>query len=180
MKYFKVDFTDILKQSVYDLSGKIDQQNRTIDKLKAELNELSSTLTMTASILFNKQFGVAPKSKHLQKKLCTLPALFNERLITVVMSRCYLGFYNQEIKKKYDSCTNVTITDVEDLGRILLSLLFFSKMPNERKREKYASQLGQLYSKLRHGVLLSAIMAMQDNAFDTFFEQLTFDPTCLN
>lgn len=168
MKYFKADFTDILKQSVYDLSGKIDQQNRTIDKLKAELNELSSTLTMTASILFNKQFGVAPKSKHLQKKLCTLPALFNERLITVVMSRCYLGFYNQEIKKKYDSCTNVTITDVEDLGRILLSLLFFSKMPNERKREKYASQLGQLYSKLRHGVLLSAIMAMQDNAFDTF------------
>ena len=168
MRTMKAEVMASVNEVTKSTMQKVKAQGNILNSLREDMEDFSSILTATSAIIFNRQLGLMPKSKQLQKHLCILPALFNERLIMVVMSRCYLGFYDNEISAMYRGVNIPVVTDFETLGRRFLQLMFFAKQRNETKREKYATDLGKTYSKLIHGVLLSVIMAQQDNAFNTF------------
>ena len=49
--------------------------------------------------------------------------------------------------------------------------MLFSVLPNEKKREKFSTDLGVASSQFRHGILLSALYAQQTNAFEIFYNE---------
>lgn len=80
------------------------------------------------------------------------------------MAKVLIGFCENEIRQ-------CELTSAATVGTNLLEILFFSKLITEKKREKFATELGQKYSAFRHGILLSCKMTLQDNAFHTFLTE---------
>lgn len=150
-----------VEESVGNAVTDIKRDLQDVHKLRDEVGHLNTIMTTTATALFVKQASTQPRMKEIQRRLCLLPALFTEQFLSIILSRCFVGFCLNEL--------DLGGYSVQELkGVHLLSVMYFSKKPGEKKQEKYDSHIGRSFSKFRHGILLSAFLAMQKNAFKTF------------
>jgi len=125
---------------------------------------LANVFSTAASAMFIKQPTALPRMKEIHRKICLLPVLFNDNFMSKVMARCILGAV-------YKHCTNSTLQSLQDSGVELISVLFFSRQPDENWKEKFDTNIGRTFSRFRNGLLMSAFMGMQNNKFGTFSTQ---------
>lgn len=151
---FKSSFNQVLQE--------IRTDRHTIKKLRQHVSELTSVVSTTASAIFIKNTSSNPRIKEIQKKLCLLPALFNDHLMLKVIPRVVLGFLVTTITE------GSSYISLETKGIEFFSVLYFSKQPNEKKKEKFESEVGRIYSKFRYSLLMSSFLAMQNNSFNIF------------
>ena len=158
----KLSVESSIKTFTADVLKEIRADRDEIKKLRELVSELTSVITTTATAVFIKQTPSNPRAKDILNKLCLLPALFNDQFMTRILPRVIIGFIvtNVDIGSGYSS--------LEAKGIEFFSTLFFSKQPNEKKQEKFSTEVGQIYSKLRYGLLMSSFLAMQSNTFRTF------------
>ena len=90
-----------------------------------------------------------------------LPAIFNDVVLLKIVPRVVIGFFVTNIME--DS----TYPTLQSKGIEFMSVMNFSLQPNEKK-EKFASEVGKVYSKFRYSLLMSSFLAMQRNAFRKF------------
>lgn len=131
-------------------------------RMRDDVKFLSSIVTAIAGVVCKKQGVAGPKQKEIQKYLGILPFVFSDNIMVSVLGKCFIGF---AIKEAHHGDTPT----LENIGIELIRLMLFAKNPSETKKEKYSSELGLKYSKFRHGILLSSILALQKNSFKTFF-----------
>ena len=163
-----------MKEVVSQALSEIKRDRDEIKKLREHISEVTSIMTTTICAMFMKQVATTPRMKEIQNKLCLLPVLFTDSYIVKVLPRVLIGFLVTIVKD------GAAFTDLEMQGIEFLIFLYFSIQPNERKKEKYASNVGHIYSKFRYGLLTSSFLAMQTNAFQTFrsepIHDEVFDP----
>ena len=172
-----INMVNVLKESIIkhvDISvNKIISEmatDRTIlTKLRSDVADLESMLVVIATGLFLKQTSSNPRLKEIQKKLCLLPALFNEQYLLTVLSKCLIGFGVNCILQGGD------LQALVGNGIDLISVMYFCRKPKETTKEKFDSFHGKLFSRFRHGFLLSAFMALQENKFGTFMSKHDVD-----
>lgn len=157
----KAELMDFLKDAINELKEEIRKPSHKLNTLNEEVVELGGIVVTAANAMVGKQGNHSVKPKEVQRALCIVPAIFTEKVICTVMAKVLISFCENEIEKQ-------EVSRKEKVGFNLLEVMFFSKLRTEKKREKFATELGKKYSAFRHGVLLSCIMAMQDNAFATF------------
>lgn len=158
-----------LKSFITQIDGKVDslvtdvkKDRETMGKLEAHVEELSTVISTSASAMFIKQPNAPPRLKEIHKKLCLLPALFNEKFMLKVLSRSLIGSFLNMIEN------NMSYISLETAGLDMLSIMYFAKQNNEKSKEKYSSAIGKLFSKFRQSYLTTAFLAMQNNSFQTF------------
>jgi len=154
-------FTE-MQSSFHKVLNEIRSDRDNAKKLREHISELTSIVTTTASAIFIKQTASQPRGKEIQRKLCLLPALFNDHVMLKILPRVVIGFLVNNI------ANGSTLGNVERKGVEFLSVMYFSKQPNEKKKEKFDTEVGRIYSKFRYSLLTTTILAMQDNSFNTF------------
>lgn len=143
---------------------KVGKMEAALGRMNDRLEHLTSVVTTTAAMTFNKNGVSIPKQKEIQQALCILPALFSEKFICKIVLKCFVG-------RAFQQVTNGRLREQEKTGFTLLSILMFSKKSNETRKKKFASEVGREYSGFRHGVLLSAFIVLQNNRFNTFLSE---------
>ena len=133
-----------------------------IQNLREHTSELTSMITTMATTIFIRQTASHPRGKELQRKLCLLPAIFNDQVMLKILPRVVVGFFVNSIH------SGSQYSVLERNGVDFFSTLYFSIQAKEKKKEKYASEVGKIYSKFRYSLLTSSILAMQKNTFQTF------------
>lgn len=156
--YISSEMKSSLQQIVNEFRTDRDQ----INKLREHISELTELVTTTASAMFFKQTASQPRGKELQRKLCLLPAVFNDQLMLKILSRVVIGFLVNNVPSESP------YAGIEAMGVQFFSTMYFSKKPNETKKEKFTSEVGKFYSKFRYSLLTTSILALQDNSFKTF------------
>ena len=81
-----------IDMSLNRISSEMTKDRTIMSKLREDVSELGSMLTVIATGQFVKQTSSNPRLKEIQKKLCLLPALFNEQYLLTVLSKCLIGF----------------------------------------------------------------------------------------
>lgn len=151
-----------VKDYMVDIVGEMKGDKETIKQLKESVTELNTTVATLVRMLFNRQNTTnARQVTEVERELIVLPELFNEKLLSAVMMKCFIIHCRKII-------TASGMTNVVKTGSTFISLVNFSIRPSDSRREKFQSVLGKSFSTLRNGVLLSAILALQTNAFNTF------------
>lgn len=159
LKNFMVDQIDV---SVNRVLREVKKEMGNMGRIQTRVEELSTIITTSAAHIFIKQPNAHPRVKEIHKKICLLPALFNEKFMLKVLSRTLMGsFLNMVIPGS-------SYNELESKGLDMLSILYFAKQNNEKSKEKYTSATGKLFSKFRQSYLTTAFLAMQDNSFNTF------------
>ncbi len=158
-----------IDMSLNRITSEMAKDRTILTKLREDVSELESMLNVIATSLFIKQTSANPRLKEIQKKLCLLPALFNEQYLLTVLSKCLIGFGNNCI------CKGSDLEALVGTGIDLISVMYFCRKPNEKAKEKFDSIQGKLFSRFRHGFMLSAFMALQDNKFGTFRTKYDLD-----
>ncbi len=170
----KRSISSAMNSSFDQILKEIRSDRESILKLREHVTELTSIITTTASAMFIKNPSSTPRTKEIHNKLCLLPALFSENFMLKVLPRVVTGFISTTIN------SGSACSDLEFKGIEFFSVLYFSKQPNEKKKEKFDSDIGRVYSKYRYGLLMSSFLAMQKNAFNTFrtdkIQNGAFDP----
>lgn len=156
--------TERVNKSVDSLSVKICRELDEVTKIRDQVADLTNVVTTVARAVFIKQPSALPRVKEIHNKICLLPALFTESFILKVMAHCVLC---SSWKHKN---ANRSMQSLERSGTELLSILFFSRQPTEKAKEKFSSETGRKFSRFRNGVMLSAFRAMQTNKFKIFRE----------
>ncbi len=167
----------ILKQlgcSFAEVLNEIRSDRDNIKRLREHVTEMTAMLTTTARAIFIKQPSANSRMKEIQHKLCLLPALFNDQLMLKILPKVSIGFLATQIQ---EGLSNLAL---ELKGVEFFSVLYFSRQPSEKK-EKFNSEVGQIYSKFRYSLLLSSFLAMQNNSFHIFrnegTEPLVLEPS---
>lgn len=160
----KAEVMDFIKESFKEMKRDIEKQVEGLNELKEEIIDLASIVVTAANAMVGKQGSNSVKPKEIQRALCIVPSIFTDKVICTVMAKVVIGFCENEITK--EECAGPA-----KVGTNLFEILFFSKLRTEKKREKFCTQMGKKYSSFRHGILLSCVMAMQDNAFHTFLTE---------
>lgn len=151
-----------IKHAIGEMTKKLETDLKEVSKLKDHVTELANIVTTSASAMFIKQQTAPPRVNEIHNKICLLPALFSETFMFKILARCVLGL-------AYKHCSSASSTTTLQSGGIeIISILFFTRQPNEKWKEKFDSETGQKFSRFRNGVMLSAFLAMQDNKFNTF------------
>lgn len=159
MNKMKEDIRSEINMSHETLLSGIRKEAAHVQKIREDVDNVTSIVSTIATVVCNKNGVPVPKHKDVQRLLCTLTCIFNDRVMTNVMCKCFTGFGTGELAENgVDSGT----------GICLLKIIIFAKNPTETKKEKFSTDLGMKYSKFRHGILLSSIRAMQKNSFQTF------------
>lgn len=158
-----------MELSFKDVHKELQTERKQIQELHNHVTSLTSIMTTTASAIFIKQASSNPRVKEIQKTLCLLPALFSDGFMLKVLPRVVVGFVVSNIQ------SGSSFQALQARGIELLSTLYFSLQQNEKKKEKFSSGVGPIYSKLRHSLLMSSVLAMQSNAFQTFMPEPTQD-----
>ena len=131
-------------------------------KMEAHVEELSTIVSTSVATMFIKQPNAPPRLKEIHKKLCLLPALFNENFMLKVLSRTLMGSFLNMVQ------SGESYNMLEKQGLDMISIMYFAKQNNEKSKEKYSSAIGKLFSKFRQSLLSTAFLAMQTNSFQTF------------
>ena len=161
----KQSIVSSIESSISEVVKEVRSDREQIKKLREHVTELTSIVTTTASEMFIKQAAPNRRVKEIQKKLCLLPALFNDQFMLKILPRVVIGFLVNNIQD------GAVFHDLESRGIDLFGILYLSLQPNEKKKEKFNSDVGRFYSKFRYGLLMSSFLAMQTNAFNTFKEE---------
>lgn len=156
-----------LQSSFHQVLGEIRTDRDSINKLRDHVSELTSIVTTTATAIFIKHTASQPRGKAIQRKLCLLPAFFNDHFMLMVTPRVVAGFFVNNL------ASGSTYSAIEDKGVEYISLMYFSMQPNDTQKEKFGSHVGKVYSKFRYSLLTTSVLAMQENSFDTFQRDLT-------
>lgn len=151
-----------LQSSFHQVLSEIRTDRESIIKLRDHVSELTSIVTTTATAIFIKHAANQPRGKEIQRKLCLLPAFFNDHFMLMVTPRVVIGFFVNNF------ASGSTYNVIEDKGVEYLSLMYFSMQPNDKRNEKFSSQVGKVYSKFRYSLLTTSLLAMQENSFNTF------------
>lgn len=154
--------TSSVEASSAQLLAELRAEREDTRRLREHVSELTSIITTTAVAMFNKQPSSNPRVKEMQRKLCLLPALFNDSFMLKILPRVVVGFIANDIEE------GSAYSSLEEKGVQYLCVLYFARRPKERKKEKFASEVGRVYSKIRFGLMMSSFLAMQSNSFQTF------------
>ena len=154
--------TSAVSSSLDQVLKEIRSDREDMNKLRENVEGLTSIITTTASAMFIKNPSANPRTKEIRNKLCLLPPIFNYSIMLQIIPRVVIGFIVKHIK------TGSALTDLELKGIQQYSILHFSKKPKENRKEKFGSEVGQIYSKYRCSLLMSSFLAMQNNSFKTF------------
>ena len=166
----KEAINDRVQKAVDEIYKKLDSDLERVHKIGDYVMDLTNVVSTAASVMFIKQANSVPRQKEIHSKICILPALFTDSFILKIMSRSILGTAWKEWKEQRDA---QTLRSLQRTGIDLLSIMFFSRQPSEKAKEKFASVAGKKFSKFRNGVLLMSFMAMQKNSFGTFRKDLS-------
>lgn len=159
------DMEEVFRSELRSVKEELNSDKATIKELKEEVSELGVVISTVGSLLVNKNScGNSKVQKEVDRTLCILRAFFTEKLISTVLSKCLICHCEKLIS--FGDAQHF-----ERLGCIFLSLINFSVQPNERKKEKYETEVGKKFSLFRHGILLSSFLALQKNAFGTFLTE---------
>jgi len=163
LRTMKEDIISDVKSAVATTlnNDKVYKLESAINRMQENLDNVSSVVTMTASMLMNKAGTAVPKQKELKQALCILRHVFNNKLFTKIMTKCFVGKFSLQL-------SSANMATQQKVGSDLLSILIFSKKSKEKKKDKFSSQLGQQYSQYRHGLMLSAFLIVQHNRFGSF------------
>lgn len=153
--------TDNINSSFGEFMSKMGRELDEVAKIRSQMLELTNVVTASASAMFIKQPGAVPRMKDIHRKICLLPALFNDNFLSKIMARCILGVI-------YNKCTNQSVQSLLAAGTEMITVLYFSRKPDEKWKDKYESDIGKIFSRFRNGFMLSAFLAMQENKFGTF------------
>lgn len=157
----KAIFTEV-HSSLGEIMNEIRSDRDNNKKLREHISELTSIVSTTASAIFIKHAATTPRAKEIQHKLCLVPAFFSDNIMLKILPRVVMGFFFNNI------VSGSPYSIIEMKGVEFWNILFFSKKPKEKKKEKYSSEVGQFYSKFRYSLLSTSVLAMQDNCFQTF------------
>ncbi len=156
---------EMVKVHTSAISTDVKRNSENLKLLKDNISELNNTVVVLARMMFNKQGTITSRqSQEVERTLVILPEIFNEKLICTVLTKCFICHCLKTVKE----CGMI---NAEDTGSIFLKMMNFSILPTDKKREKYMSRIGKEFSAFRHGVLMSAILALQVNAFETFITE---------
>ncbi len=162
VEQLKGSISTSVNASIAQLLQEIRTDRDNIKKLREYVSELTSVVTTAASAMFIKNPSSNPRIKEIQNILCLLPALFGDSFMLKVIPRVVLGFILRTIQ------SGSSTSQLETKGIEAYAVLYFSRKPNEKKKDKFDSVIGLTYSKYRYGLLVSSFLAMQSNAFNTF------------
>ena len=119
-----------VESSLSQLVTEIRTDREQIQRLREHILELTSIVSTTASAIFIKHVASQPRAKEIQQKLCLLPAIFSDQIMLKILPRVIMGFFFNNI------VPGSPYTIMETKGVRFLSILFFSKKPNEKKKRE--------------------------------------------
>ena len=126
------------------MMAEIQAERQETKRLREHVTELATIVTTTAVAMFNKHPSSNPRVKEIQRKLCLLPALFNDSFMLKIFPRVVIGFIVNNIDEQQP------FRNLEENGVQYLCVLNFSRKPKETKKEKFSSEVGRIYSKFRY------------------------------
>lgn len=167
LQKIEASVNEIVGKRLEASSKKFTQQLEKVSDLRNSVLELTNIVTTVARTMYLKQVAVMPRQKEIHNTLCLLPALFNDEFILRSLSKCIMFSAMQQKK----GCQ--TLQSVRRAGSGLFSILFFSRQPGEKTKEKFASETGRKFSKFKTGVILTSFVDMQKNSYGTFRSNAT-------
>ena len=165
----KTDIVTSVKAELRSVMNEMKRDKDTIKHLDEEIKGLSELVSIMANILFHRQLssGNGKHRKEVDRALSTLPAYFNERLMSAVLTKCFICHCRGLMKEARQS----QFAGEGHMGNLFLSIMNFAIQPSDTKRLKFESLVGRRYCVFRHGVLMSAVLALQQNSFGTFLSE---------
>lgn len=160
MKSFEERITKHISQENTRLFGEMHRLSKENQTLREELADMYAVVCHTAQCVASKGQSASLKNNSLSKKLALLPVIFSTPILSHVIAKCSVGYCVRNMNK-------IQSTNSE-IGINIILVLFFSRQPNERKRDAFTTTIGMEYSFYRKGIMLTALHAMQNNVFDTF------------
>ena len=156
-----------MNMSFNKLSEEVRSDREELHKLREDVTQATSIMTTTACSLFIKNPATTPRGKEIQRKICLLPAIFNDNIMLMIVPRVVTGFFATSVLCG-SSYTTISSTAIQ-----FYSVLNFSLQPHDRKNLKFSSEVGKMYSKFRYSLLMSSLLALQRNTFNNFSNTLT-------
>lgn len=151
-----------MNEAITELKKEREKDRVLIHRLEDQIKDLITITSTTANAMMLKNANkINDRQAEINRILCVIPFLFTDHLISVIQAKIFSRFCAKEIGT----------SNVDPLGRVgllFIQVMLFSRQPGETRKEKFHNELGVMYCKFRHGVLLSSIKALQDNAFGSF------------
>ena len=131
-------------------------------QIKEYVSQLPSVLKTLVINAFLKPPSALPRMKEIQRSMYLLPALFNDQLMINSLPRVVTGFLVTSVADE------ATYKNLEKNSIKIYSVMLILSQPNQKKCVKFASEVGNFYSKFPYSLFVSSLLALQNNSFNKF------------
>lgn len=140
-----------------DMTSKLAAVERSCSRISSDV---STICTVSIGSENRKTLKRSEKLKRVEASLVLFEAIFTDEIFQCVVQRCLLEQISGLVMKK-------PFCRVRQSAAQAVRVFMFSKLPSE-KRSLYKEGVGKEFSRYRRGVVLTTLLAVQNNCFGQF------------
>lgn len=157
--------TDKFENEIKPLRQVVASLSQKVVLLQDEVVTLSRVNNLFDNV--KKMHKMSNKDKVIEKRLHLFDSIFCDEFFQFVMGTCVSGYCEISFFADDSSSLNIMGLELKEKTRELLSIIFFSRQPDEGK-DKFTTDIGKLYSNFRRGIMLTAVLALQKDRLHLF------------